>query len=112
MLCLKPIKLPILISGAIDIVFVKQPDGNYLSTPFYIKFGKLGVLRAKEKVVYVEINGVEIDHRMCLDDGGLAYFEITKDDEVSGEEEDSQVSLSISHSDPSFQQSNSLTNDR
>ena len=100
----------ILISGAIDIVFVKQPDGNYFSTPFYIKFGKLGVLRAKEKVVYVEINGVEIDHRMCLDDGGLAYFEITKDDEVS-EEEDSQVSLPMSHSDPSFQQSNSLTDD-
>ncbi len=71
------------ISGAIDIVFVKQHDGTYLSTPFYVKFGKLGVLRAKEKRVYIEINGVELDKQMQLDDCGLAYFESIHQEEES-----------------------------
>lgn len=39
------------LTGAIDAVIVKQEDGSYLSSPFHVRFGKLGVLRAREKVV-------------------------------------------------------------
>ena len=33
------------LTGAIDIIVVKQPDGSLQSTPFHVRFGKLGVLR-------------------------------------------------------------------
>lgn len=39
------------LTGAIDIVVVEQPDGTYLSSPFHVRFGKLGVIRSREKVV-------------------------------------------------------------
>ena len=39
------------LTGAIDVVIVRQKDGSYLSSPFHVRFGKLGVLRSREKVV-------------------------------------------------------------
>ena len=53
---------------------MEQPDGSYRSTPFYVKFGKIGVLKAKEKTVDIEINGTEIPLNMVLDDFGIAHF--------------------------------------
>lgn len=38
-------------AGAIDVVVVRQEDGTYLSSPFHVRFGKMGVLRSREKVV-------------------------------------------------------------
>jgi len=42
-------------AGAIDILVVEQPDGTLVASPFHVRFGKLGVLRAKEKMVSVTI---------------------------------------------------------
>ena len=39
------------LTGAIDVIVVEQEDGTYLSSPFHVRFGKLGVLKAKEKIV-------------------------------------------------------------
>lgn len=39
------------LSGCIDVVVVRQPDGSFLCSPFHVRFGKLGVLRSREKVV-------------------------------------------------------------
>lgn len=39
------------LSGCIDVVVVQQRDGTYQCSPFHVRFGKLGVLRSKEKVV-------------------------------------------------------------
>lgn len=39
------------LTGAIDVVVVEQPDGTFLSSPFHVRFGKLGVLRSREKIV-------------------------------------------------------------
>lgn len=39
------------LSGCIDVVVVRQPDGTFQCTPFHVRFGKLGVLRSREKVV-------------------------------------------------------------
>lgn len=39
------------LSGCIDVVVVRQQDGTFQCSPFHVRFGKLGVLRSKEKVV-------------------------------------------------------------
>lgn len=42
---------PATLTGGIDVIIVRQPDGSYQCSPFHVRFGKLGVLRSKEKVV-------------------------------------------------------------
>jgi len=74
------------LSGAIDVVFVEQDDGTYRSTPFQVRFGKMGVVWAKKKIIDIEINGQEVELKMILDDYGVAYFE-DKSDIDSDEEE-------------------------
>lgn len=39
------------LTGAIDIIIVKQKDGTHLCSPFHVRFGKIGVLKSREKVV-------------------------------------------------------------
>ncbi|KAL0347255.1 UNVERIFIED_CONTAM: Phosphatidate phosphatase PAH1 [Sesamum calycinum] len=61
--------------GAVDIIVVKQQDGTFRSTPWYVRFGKFqGVLKGAEKVVRIEVNGVEANFNMYLDNSGEAYF--------------------------------------
>lgn len=58
------------LTGAIDIVVVEQPDGTYQSSPFHVRFGKLGVIRSREKVVSFHRLGNTIPVFMtvaCLD---------------------------------------------
>ena len=33
------------------MIVVEQEDGTFKSSPFHVRFGKLGVLKAKEKIV-------------------------------------------------------------
>lgn len=42
---------PATLSGGIDVLVVKQADGSFRCSPFHVRFGKLGVLRSREKVV-------------------------------------------------------------
>lgn len=42
---------PATLTGAIDIVVVEQPDGTFTCSPFHVRFGKIGVLRSREKIV-------------------------------------------------------------
>lgn len=90
------------LTGAIDIVIVQQEDGTFLSSPFHVRFGKLGVLRSREKVIHclllpsvssisvtfcmmsptkkkkqvvdIEINGNPVDIHMKLGESGEAFF--------------------------------------
>lgn len=39
------------LTGAIDVIVVEQKDGEFQCSPFHVRFGKLGVLRSREKVV-------------------------------------------------------------
>lgn len=39
------------LTGAIDVVVVEQRDGSFTCSPFHVRFGKLGVLRSREKIV-------------------------------------------------------------
>ncbi|PNF27253.1 hypothetical protein B7P43_G05319 [Cryptotermes secundus] len=76
------------LTGAIDVVVVEQPDGSFRCSPFHVRFGKLGVLRSREKVVDIEINGEALNIHMKLGDSGEAFFveEVTPselgDDEI------------------------------
>uniref|UniRef100_A0A8B9H687 phosphatidate phosphatase n=1 Tax=Astyanax mexicanus TaxID=7994 RepID=A0A8B9H687_ASTMX len=62
------------LSGCIDVVVVQQPDGSFQCSPFHVRFGKLGVLRSREKVIDIEVNGVPVDLHMKLGDNGEAFF--------------------------------------
>ncbi|KAM9273869.1 LOW QUALITY PROTEIN: phosphatidate phosphatase LPIN1 [Cariama cristata] len=64
---------PATLSGCIDIIVVRQPDGNLQCSPFHVRFGKMGVLRSGE-VVDIEINGEAVDLHMKLGDNGEAFF--------------------------------------
>lgn len=46
------------LSGCIDVIVVRQPDGTFQCSPFHVRFGKLGVLRSREKVVHVSLYNV------------------------------------------------------
>uniref|UniRef100_A0A8D3B5H3 phosphatidate phosphatase n=1 Tax=Scophthalmus maximus TaxID=52904 RepID=A0A8D3B5H3_SCOMX len=62
------------LSGCIDVIVVRQPDGTFQCSPFHVRFGKLGVLRSKEKVIDIEINGEPVELHMKLGDNGEAFF--------------------------------------
>ncbi|CAJ1077132.1 phosphatidate phosphatase LPIN1-like isoform X2 [Xyrichtys novacula] len=65
---------PATLSGCIDVIVVRQPDGSLHCSPFHVRFGKMGVLRSREKVVDMEINGEPVDLHMKLGDNGEAFF--------------------------------------
>ncbi|KAF5885986.1 phosphatidate phosphatase LPIN1-like isoform X2 [Clarias magur] len=44
---------PATLSGCIDVIVVRQPDGSLQCSPFHVRFGKMGVLRSREKVIPV-----------------------------------------------------------
>uniref|UniRef100_A0A3Q2QMW4 Lipin N-terminal domain-containing protein n=1 Tax=Fundulus heteroclitus TaxID=8078 RepID=A0A3Q2QMW4_FUNHE len=75
------------LSGCIDVIVVRQPDGTFQCSPFHVRFGKLGVLRSREKVIDIEINGEPVELHMKLGDNGEAFF--------VQEAEQSSVSLHI-----------------
>ena len=39
------------LTGAIDILVIRREDGSYTTSPWHVRFGKMGVLRSREKVV-------------------------------------------------------------
>lgn len=79
--------------GAVDIIVVEQPDGSFKSSPWYVRFGKFqGVLRAREKVVTITVNGTDANCHMYLDQRGEAYFLR----EIEGEEGESISYISSS----------------
>ncbi|KAL4630449.1 phosphatidate phosphatase LPIN1 isoform X1 [Arapaima gigas] len=75
---------PATLSGCIDVIVVRQPDGTLQCSPFHVRFGKMGVLRSREKVVDIEINGEPVNLHMKLGENGEAFFvkETENDQEV------------------------------
>lgn len=39
------------LTGAIDVIVIEQPDETFSCSPFHVRFGKMGVLRSREKIV-------------------------------------------------------------
>ncbi|KAF7240881.1 Phosphatidate phosphatase LPIN3, partial [Varanus komodoensis] len=65
---------PATLTGCIDVIVVRQPDGSLLCSPFHVRFGKLRVLHSSEKVVDIEINGEPVNLQMKLGENGEAFF--------------------------------------
>ncbi|XP_031435992.1 phosphatidate phosphatase LPIN1 isoform X2 [Clupea harengus] len=65
---------PATLSGCIDVIVVRQPDGTLKCSPFHVRFGKMGVLRSREKLVDIEINGEPVNLHMKLGENGEAFF--------------------------------------
>ena len=42
---------PATLTGAIDVIVVRQEDGSYLTSPWHVRFGKTSVLVTKQNVV-------------------------------------------------------------
>ncbi|XP_033939329.1 phosphatidate phosphatase LPIN2 isoform X1 [Pseudochaenichthys georgianus] len=74
---------PATLTGGIDVIVVRQPDGSFQCSPFHVRFGKLGVLRSKEKIVDIEINGESVNLHMKLGDNGEAFFVEENENEES-----------------------------
>jgi phosphatidate phosphatase LPIN len=62
------------LSGAMDVIVVRQKDGSLKSTPFYARFGSFKIIKSKEKIVSIKVNGIETDVKMKLSSSGDAYF--------------------------------------
>ena len=77
---------PATLTGAIDVVVVEQEDGSFRSSPFHVRFGKLGVIRSRERIVDIEINGQQCDLHMKLGEAGEAYF--VEEDAASSDEDE------------------------
>jgi phosphatidate phosphatase LPIN len=66
---------PELLSGMVDIIVVKQPDGSLKSSRFHIQFGKSDILLPAGHLVKIHINGEENQQvAMLLDSYGRAFF--------------------------------------
>lgn len=81
---------PATLSGAIDVIVVRQPDGSLKASPFHVRFGKLNLLRSKkQRFVRIRINGEAVDLKMCVGPAGECYF-------MDEEAEDGDEGLALS----------------
>eukprot|EP01129_Flabellula_baltica_P011465 TRINITY_DN5027_c0_g1_i4.p1 TRINITY_DN5027_c0_g1~~TRINITY_DN5027_c0_g1_i4.p1 ORF type:complete len:419 (+),score=88.21 TRINITY_DN5027_c0_g1_i4:23-1279(+) len=63
------------LSGAVDVIVVRQSDGSLKSTPFHVRFGKLKLFSYRENRVSLVVNGNECkDVMMKLGSGGVGFF--------------------------------------
>ena len=76
---------PATLSGAIDIIVCEDEDGNLVTSPFHVRFGKQAVLSPKEKVINISVNGERVEEiQMKLGEQGEAFFvtETQNDEQV------------------------------
>lgn len=64
---------PSTLSGAIDVIVVKKPNGELICSPFHVRFGKLLVLRPQEKKVNNNNNNSFLHTTNFLIDVGRNY---------------------------------------
>jgi phosphatidate phosphatase LPIN len=62
------------LSGAADIIVVEGEDGIRRSIPWNVRFGKLRLLKSREKIVNVFVNDEPCEIFLTLDTAGEAYF--------------------------------------
>ena len=62
------------LTGALDIIAVRYDDGSLRVTPFHVRFGKLKLLRSRDKLVRVLVDGAPTELVMRLGAAGEGYF--------------------------------------
>jgi len=76
---------PSTLSGAIDIVVVRDKLGHLSCSPFHARFGKLKLLRPSDKVVELLINDQVVDVLMKVGEAGEAFFVVEQENPASSE---------------------------
>jgi phosphatidate phosphatase PAH1 len=79
------------ISGVMDVIVIRRPDGSMASTPFHVKFGRFKVMKSNKIKVDIYINKQKSEISMELIANGRAVF-IRKSDS------DLESTLQKSHS--------------
>lgn len=62
------------LSGSVDIIVIRQPDGGIKSSPFYVRFGRMNLFKSSRRLVQIYINGQKTELIMKLGSAGEAYF--------------------------------------
>ena len=65
---------PSTLSGSLDIIVIEHEDGTLRSSPWHLRFGKLGLLHHTQKVISVTINDIEAPFSMYVDQSGKGQF--------------------------------------
>jgi len=87
---------PSTLSGALDIIVVEHPDGSLRSSPWHLRFGKLGLIHHTDKVISVVINEQEAPFYMYVDKSGKGQFFASQSEKNTSEESISYPSVSVS----------------
>ena len=61
-------------SGAMDVLVIQSPTGEYRSSSFHVRFGSLKLIRSENKTIDIYINNEKKDIKMYLSSGGDAFF--------------------------------------
>lgn len=81
-------------SVAIDVIVVRQKNGQLNSTPFYVRFGKRSVLKPKNVQAYIKVNDKVKSLEMRLNENGEAFFIGESSDDTIGSKDDENNSKS------------------
>ncbi|PVV03716.1 hypothetical protein BB560_001792 [Smittium megazygosporum] len=73
---------PATLSGAIDVIVVRQKSGELKCSPFHVRFGKLQLLRPSDKTVELIVNDTPADFYMKVGDSGEAFFVLETEGEI------------------------------
>lgn len=63
-----------MLSGAMDMIVIKHPDGTLKATPLRVKFGSFKILNANEKEVEVIANQIKTEIKLRLSNTGDVYI--------------------------------------
>ncbi|PVU94635.1 hypothetical protein BB559_002945 [Furculomyces boomerangus] len=89
---------PATLSGAVDIIVVKDKEGELRCSPFHVRFGKLQLLRPSDKTasfinysVEIIVNDQKADFYMKLGESGEAFFVLETDGDIPSDVETSPI---------------------
>ena len=61
-------------SGAMDVLVIESPSGEFHSSSFHVRFGSLKLIKAENKIIDIYINNEKKDLQMYLSPGGDGFF--------------------------------------
>lgn len=69
---------PNTLSGASDIIMVEQPDGSLRSSPWFLRFGNMEILKHFTRTISVSINDNPAPFTMYVNQWGIGQFYATQ----------------------------------
>ena len=75
-------------SGAMDVIAIKDKNGEIRSTSFHVRFGSFKVLKSKSELIEISTNNIKTNVTMKLSSSGDAYFTLDEKTETQNTFED------------------------